>query len=105
VTQVTSIAKRQAMAAQGDMTVNAIGPANYSPPMRVANCATVHFVDGLIRDGWIDPSNRETEIIALLQGQLKAARRDFGAEINRQINADYAAGWVDRWMDATCPQP
>lgn len=62
-----SLEKRQKMQAAGDRTVNAVGPENCLPVSTPKKCGTVHLIDGFVRDGWVLPENRDTEIIALLQ--------------------------------------
>lgn len=87
------------MQAEGDYTVNAVGPENATKPMTIWPDATTELVDGFIRDGWILPENRNQELAGLYQGQMRSAQRQLREVFLAAEEKRYAAGWVFRILD------
>jgi hypothetical protein len=84
---------------QTDRTVNTSGPSNMTPLAPVKPCAIQELVDEFVRDKWIAPENRDREVIAIYQGQLRAAHRDVAEMRGRRDRETYSASWVGRFAD------
>lgn len=96
---VISLQKRQKMQANGDRTVNAVGPENATPVTPLKPDWISNMVDGFIRDGWILPENRIAEIAALQQGNRLAVSADLFALQKMLDCSAYADDWASRVLD------
>ena len=96
---VIPLQKRQRMQANGDRSVNAVGPENATPVTPLKPDWIADMVDGFIRDGWILPENRMAEIAAMQQGNRLAVSADLSALQRRLDHEAYADAWASRLMD------
>jgi len=84
---------------QIDHTVNRSGPLNRTPLGIVRPCATQELIDGFVRDKWVAAENRDHEVIAIYQGQLRAVRREKARLQDMRDRESYGSQWVNIFRD------
>lgn len=81
-----------------DLTINSSGWRNRIPVSVLPSDGNTALIDELIRDKWLDPEARLSEIALTYKGQRDANWRQI-LETRRRLDAEaYAKNWIDNFL-------